>query len=152
MAGSDGRYVFRRCMPDGDVTVANVAPGELLEREFSFRVNAPIEMQEALDSGEVDPRNILHGADGELYDGEGNFLATVNTWEASVSPTVADYQAATNMIEWGITTGYQVSLTFTETVVQDNMFSVILEGLQTGRSMQELNFTGVLRSHTAGRE
>lgn len=149
MSGLDGRYVFRRCMPDADTTIANVEPGELLMREFSFRVNAPVEIQDALDSGEMDPRNILHGADGELYDGDGNFLATVNTWSATITPTVADYQAATNMIEWGVTTGYQITLTFTETVVQDTMLSTIVQGLQTGRSMQELNFTGVLRSHTA---
>ena len=33
----------------------------------------PPELQEELDSGEFDPRNILHGVDGELYDEDGNF-------------------------------------------------------------------------------
>lgn len=84
MTNSDGRYVFERCMPDGDVTIASVAPGEILKREFSFRVNAPVKMQEQLNGGQLDPRNILHGADGELYDGDGNFLAEVNEWEALI--------------------------------------------------------------------
>lgn len=146
MARTDGRYIFRRCMPTDDITIASIEPGEISYRDFSWRVNAPVEIQEALNNGEIDPRSILHGADGKLYDGDGNFLATVNTWEATISATTADYQAAGEMLEWGVTTGYQITLTFTETVVHDNMLAQVLEGLQTGRSMPEFNFTGVLES------
>ena len=71
----DGRYIFRSCVPDGSIDIANVTPGEILNRAWSFRVNEPPELQSELHSGTFDPRNILRGRDGELYDGAGNFLA-----------------------------------------------------------------------------
>jgi len=149
----DGIYVMRNCHPDGTVTVASVQPGEILERELSFRVNAPIDMQQELESrvlnGELDPRDILHGADGELYDEDGQFLATVPSWELTMDVQVQDYQGAGQMLVWGVTTGYSLQLTLTETVVNDTNLIKIVNGLQTGRSMPEINFKGVLRSHAA---
>lgn len=143
----DGRYVFRKCIPDGSIDVANVQPGEILSREWSFRVNMPPELQEQLDSGEFDPRNILHGVDGELYDEDGNFLAEVNTWQAQMNFNNSDYQPAGEYIVWGITTGYSFTLTFTETVVRDSLMVKILNGFKKGERLPDLNFTGVLRSH-----
>jgi len=46
--GTTGRYVFRSCVPDGAIDVANVAPGEVLNRSWSFRCNEPPELQELL--------------------------------------------------------------------------------------------------------
>ncbi|KOS64626.1 endoglucanase [Lysinibacillus agricola] len=144
----DGRYIFRRCIPTDTIDVANVAPGEVLQRDWSFRVNMPPELQEKLDSGEFDPRNILHGVDGELYDDDGNFLAAVNEWQAQMSFETADYQAAGQWVIWGITTGYSFTLTFKETVVNDMLLVKILNGFKrSGRGIPDLNFTGVLRSH-----
>jgi len=149
----DGIYVFDRCMPDGDIDVINIEMGEVLKRSWPFRCNAPIEIQNELKANErsmgesIDPLDILHGADGELYDEDGNFLATINEFHAQISPSVADVQAAGNMIEWGITTGYQITLEFTELVVHDRMLIKIIQGLQTGRSMPELRFTAIARSH-----
>lgn len=144
MADKDGRYVFRRCMPTDEVTIVNVTPGEILERTFNFVVNAPVELQQRLKDNEIDPRTILHGADGKLFDEDGRFLAEVNQFEATMSVTTAEYQGAGQMQKWGITTAYMVNLTFTETVVHDNMLFKILQGLQTGRSMPELIFTAKL--------
>ncbi|MEK5068107.1 endoglucanase [Sporosarcina sp. FSL K6-1508] len=143
----DGRYTFRRCIPVDQIDIANVQPGELLQREWGFRVNMPPEMQEQLDSGEFDPRNILHGVDGELYDEDGNFLAEVNTFHAQMSFNTADYQAAGEWVEWGITTGYSFTLTFTETVVRDLLLVKILDGFKKGARLPDLTFTAVLRSH-----
>lgn len=149
----DGIYVMKNCHPDGTNTIAAVQPGEILEREISFRVNAPIELQKQLESrilnGELDPRDILHGVDGELYDEDGNFLATVPSWELTMDVQTQDYQAAGKMIIWGVTTGYSLHLTLTETIVNDNLLVKIVNGLQTGRSMPKINFMGVLRSHAA---
>lgn len=142
---NDGRYIFRNCIPEGSIDIANVQPGELVQREWSFRVNVPPELQEKLDAGEFDPRNILQGKDGELYDEDGNFLAEVNTWHAQMNFNTTDYQAAGQDVVWGINTGYTFTLTFTETVVRDHMLAKILNAIRNQRRVPQLNFTGVLR-------
>lgn len=147
---SDGRYIFRDCVPDGSIDVANVRTGEVITRAWSFRANQPPDPQELLDSGTFDPRNILRGYDGELYDGDGNFLAEVNEWQAQVSFENSDYQAAGNKIKWGIPQGYSVTLTFTETVIKDaRILKQVLAGLQNKKPDAVLNFQGVLRGHNA---
>lgn len=147
---SDGRYVFRGCVPDGDIDIANVTPGEIINRAWSFRVNEVPDLQELLDSGKFDPRNILRGYDGELYDGDGNFLAEVSEWQAQISFENSDYQAAGNKIKWAIPQGYTVALTFTETVVRDaTLLQKIFNGLKSGAPDAVLNFMGVLRGHNA---
>lgn len=143
---NDGRYIFRNCIPDESMDIVNVEPGELMEREWSFRVNKVPEIQEALDAGDFDPRNILQGKDGELYDEDGNFLAEVNTFQAQMEFNTEDYQAAGNNIVWGVNTGYTFTLTFTETVVRDKMLKKILGDIKNGRNAPQLNFTGVLRA------
>ena len=52
---ADGRYIFRECVPDGAIDIANVAPGDVLNRAWSFRVNEPPGLQDELDSGVFDP-------------------------------------------------------------------------------------------------
>ena len=46
--GSTGRYVFRSCVPDGDIDIADVKPGDMINRSWSFRVNEPPELQSLL--------------------------------------------------------------------------------------------------------
>lgn len=142
----DGRYVFRNCIPDGSLDIANIQPGELMQREMSFRVNKVPEIQKALDAGTFDPRNILQGKDGELYDEDGNFLAQVNTFQAQMEFNTEDYQAAGQNVVWGVNTGYTFTLTFTETVVNDRLLQKILGAIKNGRKAPQLNFTGVLRA------
>lgn len=147
---SDARYVFRHCVPDGTVDIANVRPGEVITRAWSFRVNDPPELQSLLDSGAFDPRNILRGHDGELYDGDGNFLAEVNEWQAQIAYDNTDYQPAGKKIKWAVPQGYSVTLTFTETVVKDaRLLQKAIAGLKDGEPDAVLNFMGVLRGHSA---
>lgn len=147
---SDGRYVFRNCVPDGDIDIANITSGEIVNRAWSFRVNDPPDLQELLDSGRFDPRNVLRGYDGELYDGNGNFLAEVNEWQAQISFANTDYQAAGQKITWAIPQGYTVVLTFTETVVRDAvLLQRLFNGLKVGAPDAVFNFMGVLRGHNA---
>lgn len=145
---SDGRYVFRSCVPDGNIDIANVKTGDNITRAWSFRVNEPPELQELLDSGTFDPRSILRGYDGELYDGDGNFLAEVNEWQAQINFDNTDYQAAGNKLKWAIPQGYSVTLTFTETVIRDaRLLQKVVAGLNKGQPDAVLNFMGVLRGH-----
>jgi hypothetical protein len=147
---ADGRYVFRSCVPDGAIDIANVTSGDIINRAWSFRVNEPPDLQELLDSGTFDPRSILRGYNGELYDGDGNFLAEVNTWQAQINYTNTDYQAAGHKIVWAVPQSYTVTLTFTETVIRDaRLLQKVIAGLQNDAPDAVLNFMGVLRAPAA---
>lgn len=144
---ADGRYVFRSCVPDGSIDIANVTSGDIINRSWSFRVNEPPDLQELLDSGTFDPRNILRGYNGELYDGDGNFLAEVNTWQAQVNYTNTDYQPAGSKLTWAVPQSYSVTLTFTETVIRDaRLLQKVIAGLRNDAPDAVLNFMGVLRA------
>ena len=144
---SDGRYIFRSCVPDGSIDIANVTSGDIINRAWSFRVNEPPELQELLDSGTFDPRSILRGYNGELYDGDGNFLAEVNTWQAQINFTNTDYQPAGSKLTWAVPQSYTVTLTFTETVIRDaRLLQKVIAGLRNDAPDAVLNFMGVLRS------
>ena len=144
---SDGRYIFRSCVPDGSIDIANVASGDIINRSWSFRVNEPPELQELLDSGTFDPRNILRGYNGELYDGDGNFLAEANQWQAQINYTNTDYQPAGSKLTWAVPQSYTVTLTFTETVIRDaRLLQKVIAGLRNNAPDAVLNFMGVLRA------
>ena len=144
---TDGRYIFRSCVPDGSIDIANVTSGDIINRAWSFRVNEPPELQELLDSDTFDPRNILRGYNGELYDGDGNFLAEVNQWQAQVNYTNTDYQPAGSKLTWAVPQSYTVTLTFTETVIRDaRLLQKVIAGLRNNAPDAVLNFMGVLRA------
>jgi hypothetical protein len=144
---SDGRYIFRSCVPDGAIDIANVTSGDIINRSWSFRVNEPPDLQELLDSGTFDPRSILRGYNGELYDGDGNFLAEVNTWQAQINYTNTDYQPAGSKLTWAVPQSYTVTLTFTETVIRDaRLLQKVIAGLRNNAPDAVLNFMGVLRA------
>ncbi len=147
----DGRYIFRKCVPAGSIDIGNVQQGgELLTREFTFRVNEPPELQSLVDCGSLDPRTILRGEDGELYDGDGNFLANVPTWRCQVDVQTKDYQPAAQKIVWAIPTGYTVTLTFTETIIRDAaLLAKVMASLMKGAADVDLNFQGVIRGRAA---
>jgi len=144
---SDGRYIFRSCVPDGSIDIANVTSGDIINRSWSFRVNEPPELQGMLDSGTFDPRGILRGYNGELYDGDGNFLAEVNQWQAQINYTNTDYQPAGSKFTWAVPQSYTVTLTFTETVIRDaRLLQKVIAGLKNNAPDAVLNFMGVLRA------
>lgn len=101
----------------------------------------------------LDPRNILRGFDGELYNGDGDFLAEVNTFQAQVSPSNQDYQPAGSALVYAVMMGYHVTLTLTETVIKDaRMLKNLIDALKN-REQASFNFQGVLRGRdgTTGR-
>lgn len=42
------RVVYRNCVPNGDIDIQNVTPGELVKRSWTFQCNAMPEMQSRL--------------------------------------------------------------------------------------------------------
>lgn len=143
-----GRYIFRNCVPDGSIDIMNVTGGDIIRREWSFRVNQPPEFQELIDQGYLDPRFILRGNDGELYDLDGNFLAEVPEWRAQYNVTNVDYQPGGQKLVWAVPVSYTVTLTFTETVIRDALLlQKLAEGLRDGVPDPVFNFMGVVKSH-----
>ena len=80
----------------------------------------------------LDTRKVISGKDGRIFVGVGDdtpqFLAECGEWSASVSFSNTDLQPVGSLIQAAVTTGLTISLTFTETVVRDD---VLLEPLLT---------------------
>lgn len=47
--GSAHRQVFRNCIPDKSVDLLNITPGDIMDRKWTFRVNAAPELIEGLE-------------------------------------------------------------------------------------------------------
>jgi hypothetical protein len=95
----------------------------------------------------IDPRKILRGYDGALYH-DGQLLAEVNDWRASITVANSSYQPARSRITVGVTTGYSVGLTFTETVIRDVLLlAKLLEHLRGDSDDISFDFMGELLGH-----
>lgn len=96
----------------------------------------------------IDPRRMLRGYDGALYDGDGNLLVEVNEFTASITVTNTDYQPAKSRLVLGLTTGYSVGLTFTEAVIRDAILLKKMLDHVTGKAEDlDFEFTGILEGH-----
>lgn len=95
----------------------------------------------------IDPRKILRGYDGRLFH-EGDFLAEVNEFDAQVTVNNTGYQPAGSKLEMGVTTGYSVGLTFTETVIRDAiLLKKLLDHLKGDTDDVSFDFVGMLHGH-----
>jgi hypothetical protein len=95
----------------------------------------------------LDPRQILRGYDGALYH-DGELLAEVNDWTAAITVSSSDYQPAKSRLSVGVTTGYSVGLTFTETVIRDIILLAKLLDHLAGKSNDiAFDFLGELEGH-----
>lgn len=95
--------------------------------------------------GPVDVRKVLSGKDGALFAEDGTLLATVETFQTKVSVANAKYQPLGDAQEHEVFTGYNVTLTFTETVISDERFiQELFDGMASG-FMPDWNFQGSIR-------
>ena len=95
--------------------------------------------------GPVDVRKVLSGKDGALFAEDGTLLATVETFQTKVSVTNAKYQPLGDAQEHEVFTGYNVTLTFTETVISDERFiQELFDGMASG-FMPDWNVQGSVR-------
>jgi len=104
------------------------------------------------ESPAVDVRKVLSGKDGCLYDGDGNMLATMESFTGQANVTNANFQPLGSAMERSSMTSYRVTLTMSEIVVYDSDFFVqIMKGLRTG-IMPVFNFRGMIRSPYNGKK
>lgn len=95
--------------------------------------------------GPVDVRKVLSGKDGALFAEDGTLLATIETFQTKVSVTNAKYQPLGDAQEHEVFTGYNVTLTFTETLISDERFiQELFDGMASG-FMPDWNFQGAIR-------
>lgn len=50
--GTEQSFVFRDCVPDSGLDLINASVGELLVRQWTLHVNAPVELQSLLTAGD----------------------------------------------------------------------------------------------------
>lgn len=99
-----------------------------------------------------DVRKVLTGKDGALYNASGKMLASMETFQTQVNITNATYQPLGDAQEHKVFTGYGVTLTFTETVIEDSSFIIeLMAGLKNGQ-MPEWNFQGVIKGRDGTEE
>jgi len=95
----------------------------------------------------LDPRKVIPGFHGELFNADGQKLVQVNTWQLQVNVTNTDYQPAGSPQSVKIFQGYSVSLVFTETVVEDaTLLKNVMDNLKAGIQPQ-LAFQGKIKGH-----
>lgn len=102
--------------------------------------------------GPVDTRKVLTGKDGALYSDDGTMLATIETFQVQVNVTNAKYQPLGDAQEHEVFQSYGVTLTFTETVIDDERFiGELFEGMKSG-NMPEWNFQGVIKGRNGSEQ
>lgn len=95
--------------------------------------------------GPIDTRKTLTGKDGALFSYDGTMLATVETFQTQVNVTNAKYQPLGDAQEHEVFQSYGVTLTFTEIVIEDELFiQQLFEGMKSG-TMPAWNFQGVVK-------
>ena len=100
----------------------------------------------------IDRRKVLTGKDGALFNDQGVMLATIETFQTQVNVTNAKYQPLGNAQEHEVFQAYGVTLTFTETVIEDESFiSELFEGMRTG-VMPSWNFQGVVKGRNSSEQ
>jgi hypothetical protein len=94
-----------------------------------------------------DYRNLITGKDGQLFvtnrAGVNVFLMEVDSFTASLTANTVDYQAVGSPIQQAVQTGYQISLTFNEAVVRDDvLLNELIDDLQNGWLPDNWGFQG----------
>lgn len=69
-----------------------------------------------------DARYAFSGKDASIFDGDGNLLSTVESWQAQVTFNNATYQPIGSPIVQEFMTGYAVTLAITQYIVEDTDF------------------------------
>ncbi len=99
-----------------------------------------------------DSRNVMTGKDGALYNGDGDLLATVESFQAQYNFTNAKYQPIGSFRETEIPQTVGVTLTFTQWVIEsEDMFDDMVD-LERYNTLPDWSFQGVLKNRDGSYE
>ena len=95
-----------------------------------------------------DARYLFSGKDASIFDSDGELLSTVESWQGQVNFTNATYQPLGSAIQQEFMTGYAVTLTITQCIVEDDQFiQDIFDFFKAGRHAPMWTFSSVLHGY-----
>jgi hypothetical protein len=140
-----GLVQMENCLPIGNIQLFAIRPGEIVQREWTFRCNGKVSFLHFLDNtgaplqgvnaGNIDPRNLSHGTDGSIWlvdtrsNGFTGKLLQAQEWTMSVDVRSQDVQALGIRQIWAVPTSISVSLTIREFVINDNILLAYFQDL-----------------------
>lgn len=99
-----------------------------------------------------DVRRVRTGKDGALYSANGTMLATVESFQAQANVNNGKYQPLGDAQEHEVFQSYGLTLTFVQTVIEDDEFiQDMFKAMQTGE-MPVWGFQGVLQGLNGSEE
>ena len=91
---------------------------------------------------------MFSGKDACLYDEDGNLLCSVESWSARASFQSSTWQAIGAPIQQAFLTGYSVTLTITEAIVEDGeRIRAAFDFFHNGRHAPMFTFSSVLKGY-----
>ena len=99
-----------------------------------------------------DARDVLTGKDGALYDGNGNLMATVDTFLSQYNFTNAKYQPLGSYREHEIPQAVGVTITFTNWVIESEDMLKDTIRFAENAEWPDWSFQGVLENRSGGQE
>lgn len=91
-----------------------------------------------------DVRHARTGKDGALFNGDGELMATVESFQAQSNWNNAQYTVLGNAMELETPNTFGVTLTFSQVVVESDKFITQLIEAMKNQTMPEWNFQGSL--------
>lgn len=99
-----------------------------------------------------DARHARTGKDGALYDGDGNLLASMETFTSKATFNNVKYNPLGDPQEHETNNSYGITLTFTEIVVEDiALFKELIDAMNSGETPVWV-FSGVLYGRNESEE
>lgn len=97
-------------------------------------------------------RKVRSGKDGGLFNNSGKLLASMEKFQSQMSVTNAKFQPLGSNQEYETNTGYNITLNFSEIVVEDNEYITDLLNFQNTGVLPEWQFQGVIHGTNGSEE
>ena len=100
-----------------------------------------------------DNRVLLSGKDAVIYNADGELLSTVDTFTSQVNFTNAAYQPLGTALQGEFMTGYSVTITLTQCIIESDMFiQDIFDFFKNGRHAPNWQLSSVLKGYDGSEE
>ncbi len=97
-------------------------------------------------------RKVRSGKDGGLFNANGKLIASMESFQSQMSVTNAKFQPLGSNQEFETNTGYNITLNFSEIVVEDNDYITDLLNFQNTGVLPEWKFQGVIQGTNGSEE